>query len=112
MLESDVYANTPKSWQEALSEPFRVTWLPEMTREYHDLGTNRQCWIIIDRTDVPAGSTLIDSVWDFECKFRNRVLERTRARICGKGYQQKRASTILLLLAQPNSWKKPFSKMS
>ena len=90
VLESDVYANTPKSWQEALQEPFRATWLPEMTREYHDLGTNRQCWKIIDRTDVPAGATLIDSVWDFKCKFRNGVFEKHRARICGKGYQQKK----------------------
>ena len=85
-----VYDNTLKTWQEALSEPFGASWLSEMTREHYDLGTNRQCWKIINRTDVPAGATLIDSVWDFKCKFRNGVLEKVRARICGKGYQQKK----------------------
>ena len=29
-----------------------------MTREYDNLGTERQCWIIIDREEVPEGVTL------------------------------------------------------
>ena len=70
--------------------PFRATWSPEMTRECFNLGTERQCWIVIDRKEVPEAATLIDSVWDFKCKFRNGVFEKVRARICAKSFQQKK----------------------
>ena len=90
MLQTDAYDNTPKSWQEALNDPFRPFWLPEMTREYTDLGEVRGCWIIINRSEVPDGASLIDSVWDFKCKFRNGVFEKRRARICAKGFMQKK----------------------
>jgi hypothetical protein len=70
--------------------PPKVLWLAFSGFGPHSIETRCLGAVYSIATIRSSGATLIDSVWDFKCKFRNGFFEKVFVRICGKGCHPKK----------------------
>ena len=77
--------HVPKTYQEAIKNPFASQWKVAMDEEFHSLITNKT-WRL---TTLPPGRKVIKCKWVYALKTKHDgSLDRFKARLVAKGYSQ------------------------